>query len=161
MEIAKDRVAGIEYTLKDDEGKIVDSNVGQEPLVYLHGHGNLVPGLERELVGKKAGDLVEVVVKPEDGYGVRDESRTFEVPRSSLPQNIEPTKGMQLTMRSPNGHAMPVTVAKVKLSSVVLDGNHPLAGQNLHFTVTVQNVRKATREELEHGHAHSPGHHHH
>jgi FKBP-type peptidyl-prolyl cis-trans isomerase SlyD len=161
MEIVKDRVAGIEYTLKGDDGKVVDSNLGGEALVYLHGHGNLVPGLERELEGKKAGDQLEVIVKPEDGYGARDESRTFEVPRSSLPQNIEPAKGMQLTMRAPNGQAMPVTVAKVKLSTVVLDSNHPLAGQNLHFSVTIGSVRKATKEELQHGHAHSPGHHHH
>jgi len=161
MEIANDRVVGIEYTLKDDEGKVIDTNVGSEDLVYLHGHHNLVPGLENELVGKKAGDSITVVVKPEDGYGTRDESRTFEVPKSSLPQGVNPEKGMQLTMRGPTGQAMPVTIAKVKLSTVVMDGNHPLAGQNLHFAVAIRSVRKATRDELEHGHAHSPGHHHH
>jgi FKBP-type peptidyl-prolyl cis-trans isomerase SlyD len=160
MEIAKDRVAGIEYTLKDDEGKIVDTNVGGEALVYLHGHHNLVSGLEQELLGKKAGDSIDVVIKPEDGYGLRDESRTFEVPKTSLPAGVNPEKGMQLTMRGPNGHAMPVTISKVKLSTVVMDGNHPLAGQNLHFAVTILSVRKATKDELDHGHAHSAGHHH-
>lgn len=161
MEIAKDCVAGLEYTLKDDEGEVIDTNVGGEALLYLHGHGNLVPGLERELVGKQEGDELEVVVPPAQGYGERDETRTFEVPKSSLPQNVEPTKGMALTMRDAQGRSMPVTISKVKLSTVVMDGNHPLAGKNLNFKVKVLSVRKAKREEIAHGHAHTPGHHHH
>lgn len=158
MEIQKDVVAAIEYTLKDDDGQVIDTSVGGEPLHYLHGHQNIVPGLERALLGKKVGDAVEVTIAPEDGYGVRDESRTFEVPKSDLPANIQPVKGMQLTMHGPNGMAVPVTVTKVKLSSVVLDGNHPLAGKNLHFSVTVKATRKAKKEEIAHGHAHAHGH---
>lgn len=161
MQIEKDRVAALEYTLKDDEGNVVDSNVGGEALHYLHGHGNLVPGLERELEGKSAGDTFEVKISASEGYGERDEARTFEVPRSELPPQPTPQKGMQFTMRGPNGMAIPVTVVKVKLNTVVMDGNHPLAGQNLNFTVTIQSVRKAKKEELAHGHAHGPGHHHH
>lgn len=161
MEIAKDCVAALEYTLKGDDGQVIDTNVGGQPLLYLHGHGNLVPGLESQLVGKAEGDVLAVVVAPADGYGERDEARTFEVPKSSLPQGVVPTKGMALTMRDAEGHSMPVTIAKVKLNTVLMDGNHPLAGQNLNFEVKVLSVRKGKREEIAHGHAHSPDHHHH
>ena len=157
MNIAKDAVVEIIYTLKDDDGNTVDSNVGSDALSYLHGHGNLVPGLEKALAGKAAGDQVSTIVSPEEGYGAYDESRTFEVPKSELGPNVTPQKGMMLTMRGPNGMAVPVTVMKVKMQSVVLDGNHQLAGKNLHFDVTVQSVRKAKKEELAHGHAHGPG----
>ena len=157
MEIAKDRVVAMTYTLKDDAGKVLDSNVGQAPMVYLHGHGNIVPGLERALAGKTVGDKVEVVVAPEDGYGTYDESRQFEVPKSELGPNVTPQKGMVLTMRGAGGMAVPVTVLKVKLRTVVMDGNHQLAGKNLHFSVEVNSVRKAKKDELAHGHAHGPG----
>lgn len=156
MEIAKDRVVAITYTLKDDDGKILDSNQGKQPLFYLHGHGNLVPGLEKALLGKAAGDKIETVVPPEEGYGSRDESRQFEVPKGELGPNVTPQKGMVLTMRGPNGMAVPVTVVKVKLRTVLMDGNHRLAGKNLHFSIEVNSVRKANKEELAHGHAHGP-----
>jgi len=156
MIIKPNAVAAIIYTLKDDEGKTIDTNVGRSPLYYLHGHGNLVPGLEKELEGKAKGDSVQTVVSPEQGYGTYDETRTFEVPKAELGPNINPQKGMVLSMRGPNGGAIPVTVLKVKLNSVVLDGNHELAGKNLHFSVTIEEVRKATKEELTHGHAHGP-----
>jgi FKBP-type peptidyl-prolyl cis-trans isomerase SlyD len=157
MKISKDVVAALTYTLKDDDGKVIDTNVGKDELFYLHGHGNLVPGLEKELEGKGAGDAFETVVSPEEGYGTYDESRMFEVPKSELAPNISPQKGMVLTMRGPNGMAIPVTVLKVKLQSVVLDGNHQLAGKNLNFSVKIESVRKAKKEELAHGHAHGPG----
>ncbi|HXS17802.1 MAG TPA: peptidylprolyl isomerase [Polyangiaceae bacterium] len=156
MIIKPNAVAAITYTLKDDEGKTIDTNVGRSPLYYLHGHGNLVPGLEKELEGKGKGDRVQTVVAPEQGYGTYDETRTFEVPKADLGPNINPQKGMVLSMRGPGGGAIPVTVIKVKLNSVVLDGNHELAGKNLHFDVTIDDVRKATKEELTHGHAHGP-----
>lgn len=157
MEIAKDSVVAMTYTLKDDDGKVLDTNVGKSPLHYLHGHGNIVPGLEAALVGKSAGDTVEVTVEAKDGYGEYDESRTFEVPKSELGPNVTPQKGMVLTMRGPNGVSVPVTVLKVKLRTVVMDGNHQLAGKNLHFEVEVNSVRKAKKDELAHGHAHGPG----
>lgn len=161
MKIEKDTVASIDYTLKNDEGEIVDTSEGRSPLLYLHGHDNIVPGLERALEGKVVGDVVDVVVAPADGYGERDESRTFEIPKSELPENIKPEKGLELSMQAPNGASMPVVVTKVKLNTIVLDANHPLAGQNLHFHVEVKEIRKAKKEELAHGHAHAPGHHHH
>lgn len=161
MQIAKDVVALLHYTLKDDEGKVIDSNQGGEPLHYLHGHGNLVPGLERALEGKQAGDEVQVTVAPAEGYGEYDEQRTFEIPKSDLPPHIQPQKGMHLSMQAPTGESVPVTVLKVKVGTIVLDGNHPLAGKNLHFNVKIQGTRKPSKEELAHGHAHAPGHHHH
>jgi FKBP-type peptidyl-prolyl cis-trans isomerase SlyD len=157
MEIAKDRVVAITYILKDDEGKVLDSNEGKTPMHYLHGHGNIVPGLERALEGKSAGDKVQAVIEPQDGYGEYIESRIFEVPKEELGPRVAPQKGMVLTMRGPNGVAIPVTVLKVKLRTVVMDGNHQLAGKRLHFSVGVDSVRKAKKEELAHGHAHGPG----
>ncbi len=154
MEIAQDSVVGIVYTLKDAEGKVLDSNQGGEPLHYLQGHGNLVPGLEKVLLGKKAGENVEVVVSAAEGYGERDETRTFEVPKAELGDNVTPVKGMGFTMRSPEGTSVPVTVMKVKMKSVVMDGNHPLAGKELHFSVEVKDIRKAKKDEIKHRHAH-------
>ncbi|HSC85914.1 MAG TPA: peptidylprolyl isomerase [Polyangiaceae bacterium] len=161
MQIAKDCAVAIEYTLTDDEGKVIDTSTGRSPLWYLHGHENIVPGLEKALTGKSEGDKLKVSVPPEEGYGTYDESRTFEVPRSELPPTIQPEKGMELTMHGPGGHGVPVVVLKVKLNSVILDGNHPLAGKTLHFEVEVASVRKAKKEELSHGHVHGPGGHHH
>ena len=158
MEIAKDRVAAITYTLRDQDGKILDTNEGKAPLHYLQGHGNLVPGLEKELEGKKAGESFKVVVPAKDGYGEYDESRTFEVPKSELGPQVNPVKGMTLTMNGPNNMSMPVTILKVKLSSVLMDGNHPLAGKDLHFEGAVVEVRKAKKDEIAHRHAHGPGH---
>lgn len=157
MQIGKDSVVAMTYTLKDDDGKVLDTNVGKQAMYYLHGHGNIVPGLEKALAGKSEGDVVDVVVAPADGYGEHDETRTFEVPKSELGPNVTPQKGMALTMRGPNGMTLPVTVLKVKMSSVVMDGNHQLAGKNLHFSVKIENVRKAKKDELTHGHAHGPG----
>ncbi len=154
MKIAKDVVVGMTYTLRDDDGKVVDTNEGKAPMFYLHGHGNIVPGLEKALAGKSLGDSVDTVVAPADGYGEYDATRTFEVPKGELGPNVRPEKGMTLTMRGPGGMALPVRVLKVKLNSVVLDGNHQLAGKNLHFSVRIDRIRKAKKEELVHGHAH-------
>jgi len=157
MQIAKDSVVAMTYILKDDDGKVIDTNVGKQAMFYLHGHGNVVPGLEKALLGKSAGDEITVSVPPEEGYGQYDETRTFEVPKSELGPQVTPQKGMLLTMRGPNGMAVPVTVLKVKLNSVIMDGNHQLAGKSLHFSVKVDKVRKAKKDELAHGHAHGPG----
>lgn len=156
MEIAKDRVVAIEYVLKDDAGKVLDQS-SRGPLYYLHGHDNIIPGLEAALLGREAGDEFSAVIAPQDGYGEYDESRTFEVPKSELGPNVNPQKGMVLTMTGPGGMRVPVTVLKVKLSSVVLDGNHSLAGKTLHFSGKVVEVRKAKKEELTHRHAHGHG----
>jgi FKBP-type peptidyl-prolyl cis-trans isomerase SlyD len=159
MQIQKDAVAAIHYVLKDKDGKVLDQNEGRDPLYYLHGHGNLVPGLEKALQGKAAGEEVSVVVSAEEGYGPYEESRTFEVPLSELGPGVVPQKGQVLRMQGPGGAPIPVTILKVKLRSVLLDGNHQLAGKELHFSVKVTKVRKAKKEELAHGHAHGPGSH--
>lgn len=154
MQVEKDRVVAIEYVLKDDEGKVLDQSGGRGPLEYLHGHGNIIDGLENVLAGKSVGDTFEATVEPKDGYGERDEDRVFEVKRSELGPQVNPQKGMVLTMTSPSGTRIPVTVVKVKLDSVVLDGNHQLAGKTLHFSGSIAGVRKATKDELAHRHAH-------
>lgn len=153
MNVEKDRVVGIEYVLKDDEGQVLDQS-GRTPLEYLHGHGNIIDGLESVLSGKSAGDSFEAAIEAKDAYGERDESRVFEVPKSDLGPQVQPQKGQVLTMTSPSGVRIPVTVVKVKLSTVVLDGNHSLAGKRLHFSGKVASVRKATKDELSHRHAH-------
>lgn len=156
MKIAKDVVVAIEYVLKDESGQILDQNQGAQPLYYLHGHGNLVPGLEKALLGKVVGDELEVVVPPEEGYGVYDESRTFEIPKTELGPQVVPQKGQVLRMQMPGGATAPVTILKVKLRTVVMDGNHRLAGKPLHFSVKVVQLRKAKKDEVAHGHAHGP-----
>jgi len=154
MQVEKDRVVAIEYILKDDEGKVLDQSGGRGPLEYLHGHGNIIDGLESALAGKVAGDAFEATIEPKDGYGEFDETRVFEVPKSELGPQVKPQKGMVLTMTAPSGTRIPVTVVKVKLDSVVLDGNHQLAGKRLHFSGTIAGIRKATKDELSHRHAH-------
>lgn len=160
MEISADRVVTIHYTLKDDGGSVLDSSAGGEPLAYLQGHGNLVPGLERALEGKREGSSVAVVLAPADGYGTRDESLVQRVPKRSLQGAGAVKKGMQFQARTDDGVRL-FTVAAVIGDMVTLDGNHPLADQTLHFDVQVLGVREATAEELEHGHVHGAGGHHH
>jgi FKBP-type peptidyl-prolyl cis-trans isomerase SlyD len=160
MSIAQDSVVTLHYTLKDDAGETIDSSVPSEPLVYLHGHGNLVPGLERELSGKNAGDKLSVKLAPTDGYGDYDSELVQRVPRRALRGIANLKVGMRLSAPSPHG-ARAVTVTQVVGDMVTLDANHPLAGKNLNFDIEITDVRQATPEELEHGHVHGPGGHHH
>jgi FKBP-type peptidyl-prolyl cis-trans isomerase SlyD len=160
MQIAKDRVVAIHYVLKDDTGKVLDQS-SKEPLHYLHGHGNLVPGLEQALEGHAKGEALDVVVPPELGYGTRRPELVFELPKAQLPSDVPHQKGARVRLRNAEGQAMLATVTKVKLNSVELDGNHELCGTTLHFHVTIVDIRKPTKGELEHGHAHAPGQHHH
>ncbi len=160
MEISADRVVTIHYTLKDDAGDVLDSSAGGEPLAYIQGHGNLVPGLEKALEGKSDGNTLAVSVAPEDGYGVRDEALVQRVPKRSLQGAGNIAKGMQFQARTEDGMRL-FTVMAVVGDMVTLDGNHPLADQTLHFDVEVVGVREATSEELEHGHVHGAGGHHH
>ena len=152
--IADGMVVTIHYTLTDDQGSVIDSSSGGLPLEYLHGHGNIVPGLERELTGKKVGDAMKVDVAPKDGYGEHDPRGRGKVPRSSFPEDMEIEAGMQFSGEGPNGDDHVVWIAAVEADHVVIDQNHPLAGQTLHFDVKIETVRPATKEELEHGHAH-------
>ena len=160
MEIAADRVVLIHYTLKDDDGAVVDSSAGAEPLAYIQGHGNLVVGLEKALEGKKDGDTLAVAVAPADGYGVHNAALIQRVPKRSLQGSGEIKKGMQFQAQTDDGLRV-FTVTAVVGDMVTLDGNHPLADKTLHFDVQVVSVREATTEELEHGHVHGAGGHHH
>ncbi len=160
MSITQDQVVSIHYTLKDDAGEILDSSPEGKPLAYLHGHGNLIPGLERELTGKRAGDKLQVTVSPADGYGEYDQALVQRVPRRALKGLANLTVGMRLQAQT--GHAArAATVTQIAGDLVTLDGNHPLAGKNLHFHVEVAEVRAATDAELSHGHVHGPGGDHH
>lgn len=160
MQITKDAVALIHYTLADDEGATIDSSAGGEPLAYIHGNGNLIPGLERELEGKGEGDKLDVKISPVDGYGEFDKSLIQRVPRRALKGVGNLHVGMQLHAQSERG-TRAVTVTQLAGDMVTLDGNHPLAGKNLNFKVEIVGVREATEEELSHGHVHGPGGHHH
>lgn len=160
MSIAPDQVVSIHYTLTDDAGEIIDSSSGGEPLMYLHGHGALIPGLERELTGKSTGDRLRVDIAAADGYGEYDRALVQQVPRRALQGIANVTVGMRLQAQTAQG-ARPVTVTHLSGDMVTLDGNHPLAGKNLHFEVQVAAVRAATAEELAHGHVHGPADHHH
>ena len=160
MPVAQDSVVTLHYTLKDDAGTVLDSSSPQEPLAYLHGHGNLIPGLEKELEGKNAGDALTVTVAPADGYGEYDERLVQSVPRRSLRGIKDIKPGMHLHAQTEDGPRT-VTVTKVLGDMVTLDGNHPLASKSLHFDVRIEDVRPATEEELSHGHVHGAhGHHH-
>jgi len=153
MKIADQKVVGIHYTLTDKEGKQLDSSEGGEPLMYLHGAGNIVEGLESALTDKEQGDQLNVVVEPAQGYGDYNEGLKQEVPKSAF-QGVDRIEvGAQFQAQSDQG-AVSVTVVEVSDDSVVVDGNHPLAGQALHFDVTVTEVRDASDEEIAHGHVH-------
>lgn len=158
MNITQDKVADIDYKLTVD-GELIDQSEENEPLTYLHGHSNIIPGLERALEGKAAGDRVQVTVQPEDGYGPRDEDNSEDLDREDFDDDIE--IGATYYAQSEDGSVLPFTVTAVNGDKVTVDFNPPLAGKVLNFDVTVLNVRDATAEELEHGHAHSEGMHDH
>jgi FKBP-type peptidyl-prolyl cis-trans isomerase SlyD len=160
MSISQDQVVSIHYTLRDDAGEIIDRSADGEPLTYLHGHGNLIPGLERELTGRKPGDRLQVKIAPAEAYGEYDKELVQRVPRRALKGIASLRVGMRLQAQAP-GSSRAVTVTQIVGDMVTLDGNHPLAGKNLNFEVEVAGVRAATEEELAHGHVHGPGGHHH
>ncbi|MFH2114466.1 MAG: peptidylprolyl isomerase [Spirochaetota bacterium] len=153
MNIEKDRVVSIDYELKDSEGKLIDRSEG-ELLTYLHGNDNIIPGLERELEGKKAGDRLAVTVAPADGYGEHDDELIFAVSKSDFAEPDKVEIGMQFQAHQ-EGSVNIVTVVGVSDDEVKVDANHPLAGKILHFNVDVKEVREASAEELEHGHVHA------
>jgi len=160
MSIEANQVVSIHYTLKGDGGEIIDASAAGEPLTYLHGHGNLIPGLERQLTGRSAGDKLQVKIPPADGYGEYDPQLVQRVPRRSLKGIANVRVGMRLQAQTDQG-SRPVTVTHITGDMVTLDGNHPLAGKNLNFDVEVAAVRAATTEELSHVHVHGPDGHHH
>jgi len=155
--VASGKVVSIHYTLTDDEGGVLDSSRGGQPLAYLHGAGNIVPGLERGLVGKQIGATLKVRVAPEDGYGVHDPNGIHRAPRSAFPADAKIEEGMQFAIEDDDGNVLPVWIASVEDGAVTVDFNHPLAGVALNFDVSVESIRDATTEEMSHGHPHAPG----
>lgn len=160
MVIAQNRVVTMHYTLKDEQGETIDSSQGHEPLAYIQGIGNIIPGLEDALEGKTKGDKLEVTIAPEDGYGERQENMVQKVAKSRFQGDEELVVGMQVQVETKNGPAIAM-VSEIEGEDVTLDLNHPLAGVTLNFDVEVMDVREATDEELDHGHVHGPGGHHH
>lgn len=159
MQIAPEKVVSVHYTLTNDAGKVLDSSAGKDPLAYLHGAGNIIPGLERFLEGKESGEKGKISVEPSEGYGEHNPGLVTDVPKSNFNQtDVKP--GMQFRAEI-QGQPMLFTITEVGEENVKVDGNHPLAGETLHFDVEVVDVREATREELDHGHVHGPGGHHH
>ena len=161
MLVDADKVVLIHYTLTDDSGEVLDTSSGREPLAYLHGKGNIIPGLESALMGKKAGEKLNVQVEPAEGYGERDEQLVQDVPRQAFENVGEVNPGMQFQAQTPQGQTRIVTVTQVADDVVTVDANHPLAGARLTFDVEITEVRDATAEELAHGHVHGPGGHDH
>jgi FKBP-type peptidyl-prolyl cis-trans isomerase SlyD len=160
MQIAKHKVVSINYTLTDQADTVLDSSEGGEPLVYIHGLGHIIPGLENALAGKAAGDTLKVTVPPEDAYGMRNEALKQTVPRERFEPGMDIETGMRFHAPTEDGIEI-VTVTMVDADSVTVDANHPLAGMTLNFSVEVVEVRDASAEELSHGHVHGPGGHHH
>lgn len=160
--VSKDKVVSMSYTLKDDEGKVLDASTEGNPLEFLHGHGNIIPGLEKALEGLKVGDKKNVDVPAAEGYGEYDADDVLRIGLDQLGGKVPPV-GVAIELRSDQGDVMVGLVTAITASEMVVDCNHPLAGKKLHFDVEIVALRDATAEELEHGHAHGPeghGHHH-
>jgi len=160
MKVAENTVVVIDYTLTNNEGQVIDSSEGAGPLAYLHGAGNIIPGLEDALLGKEAGDEVKASIEPENAYGERHEALKQEVP-AELFSGVEKVEvGMQFQSETDQGPVL-VTVTEVGNETITVDGNHPLAGVHLNFDVNIREVREPSAEELEHGHVHGEGGHQH
>ena len=160
MQISEQKVVLLNYEVIDDQGQLVDCSEEGDPLAYIHGADQLVPGLETALEGRSQGDKIKVDVPPDQGYGERTDEGVQTVSRAQFDDDSEIEVGMQFEAQDDEGHQI-VTVVSVDGESITLDTNHPLAGKTLHFAVEVLEVRNATAEELDHGHVHGPGGHHH
>jgi FKBP-type peptidyl-prolyl cis-trans isomerase SlyD len=159
LKVQNGQVVSMEYTLKVD-GVVTDTSEGREPLEYVHGAGNIIPGLEREMTGMAIGDSKDVMVAAMDGYGEEDNEAFMAVPRDQFPDEIPMKVGTEIQVQNQAGQPMFARIDQVGEKSVRLNFNHPLAGKDLHFSVKVVGLRDATAEEKEHGHVHSPGHQH-
>ncbi|MBT8147469.1 MAG: peptidylprolyl isomerase [Gammaproteobacteria bacterium] len=160
MMIGKHSVVSIHYTLKDDEGEVMDSSEGREPLAYLHGANNLIPGLESELQGKTAGAAFQATIEPKDAYGEINEEFVQKISKEMFQGADEIQPGMTFIAQGEGGQQRQVRVVEVEGDDVTIDANHPMAGKTLHFDVEIVEVREATPQELEHGHVHADGHDH-
>jgi FKBP-type peptidyl-prolyl cis-trans isomerase SlyD len=155
------KVVSFHYTLTNDSGEVLDSSTGRDALPYLHGGGNIVPGLEKQMAGKAVGDSFDAVVPPTEGYGERSGPEPQAVERSAFPDDAPLQKGMQFVAQTPDGQHIPLWVDRIEGDTVFVDHNHPLAGVTLHFAVEITEIRDATAEEQAHGHPHGPGGHDH
>ncbi len=160
MNIDKDSVVRFHYTLQDDRGEVLDSADKSSPMTYLHGHGGLMAGLENALAGKSSGDQVEVRLSAAEAFGEREDNAEQRVPLKHLGGARKLKPGMTATVHTEQGQRQ-VTVLKVGHTMATVDTNHPLAGKALNFSVEIVEVRPASAEELNHGHAHGPGGHQH
>lgn len=158
--IATNKVVTLSYTLRDDDGEVIDQSQEGSPLLYLHGARNIVPGLEEQLEGVSEGESINATVSPEKGYGPRI-GQAQEVPRKLFPADAELAAGMQVVAHDDQGRQIPFFITGITDDTITVDPNHPLAGETLHFEVTVESLRDATEEEIEHGHPHGPGGHQH
>lgn len=157
MTIKENSAVSFHYTLTSDDGQTLDSSAGKDPLAYLHGAGNIIPGLEGALEGKAVGDAMVVAVTAAEGYGEVQQELIQEVPRDAF-QGVDSIEvGMQFEAQTGQSGNIPVTVTAVTDEVVTVDGNHPLAGKNLNFDVSIEDVREATEEELEQGHVNGAG----
>jgi FKBP-type peptidyl-prolyl cis-trans isomerase SlyD len=157
LKVQDGQVVSMQYALKVD-GSVADSSEGREPLEYVHGAGNIIPGLERELSGMAVGENKEVVVAAADAYGEEDEQAFMDVPRDQFPKDIPMKVGTELQVQNQAGQPMYARIVQLEDTKVRLNFNHPLAGKELHFSVKVVGMRDATDMEKEHGHVHKPGH---
>jgi FKBP-type peptidyl-prolyl cis-trans isomerase SlyD len=153
MQIENEKVATLHYTLKDNEGNVLDKSEDGS-FVYMHGAQNIIPGLETALTGKQAGEELSVKVPAAEAYGERSEEQIQEVPKEMFEADADIQVGMQFHAESPTGDTLMVTVSEIKDDVIVVDGNHPLAGMDLNFDVKVADIREASDEEKEHGHVH-------
>ncbi len=149
MQVAENTVVSLNYTLKDDNGTVLDSSENREPLTFIAGKGMIIPGLEQAIMGKEKGEELSVTVNPEDAYGEYNESMTIDVNKDQFQGDAEITEGMQVQAHNKDGSTQVLTVKDVQDEQVTLDANHPLAGQTLYFDVSIEDVREATDEELE------------
>ena len=154
MTISQNMVVSINYTLKNDRGDVLDSSEGRDPLQFIHGTGMIIPGLEEALSGREQGESLSVTVDPAEGYGEYDEAMIFSVPREKFQDPSMLEVGAQVQAQTEDGGVRILQIKSMEDDSVTLDANHPLAGEKLHFDVTVEDVREASDEELDHGHAH-------
>ncbi|MFQ5674104.1 MAG: peptidylprolyl isomerase [Nitrospinales bacterium] len=157
--ITKNKVVTLSYSLKTSDGEEMGQADSQEPFSYLHGSGQIVPGLEKEIAGMKIGDKKEVTVSPEEGYGEEIADLRVSVQRSQFPEEMKLVPGQQFSA-DVAGTQRVFTIMEVQAEQVLVDGNHPLAGKTLHFSVEILGVRDATQEEMEHGHSHDSNHSH-
>ncbi|SGZ94111.1 FKBP-type peptidyl-prolyl cis-trans isomerase SlyD [Bathymodiolus thermophilus thioautotrophic gill symbiont] len=157
MTIKKDKVVEMHCTLTDDKGEVIDSTKGQETMVFLQGHGNIVPGLEKAIEGMKVGESGDIVVQSKDAYGDHHAEGVQTIPKEALEGIDDLTVGMELQSKDEQGNPFIVCVKEINVDTIIVDANHPLAGKTLHFNISIESVREASKEELEHGHIHAHG----